>query len=88
MGVAMMRVSPQTRDTINEIARNDYGGVSADEALRRLAQEHRRAMWVEQARRLREEQPELWEAAGDETVGLAEGTVGDGLAGEPWDDQP
>jgi hypothetical protein len=87
MSIAMMRISPETRDTINEIAKNDYGGVSADEALRRLAQEHRRAVWVEQARRLREEQPELWEAASSETVSLAEMTVGDGLANEPWDAQ-
>jgi len=84
----MMRVSPETRDVINEIARKDYGGVSADEALRRLAQEHRRAMWVEQARRLREEQPEVWEASAAETVSLAEATAGDGLASEPWDGRP
>jgi hypothetical protein len=88
MGVAMMRVSAETRDAINEIARTDYGGVSADEALRRLAQEHRRAVWVAQARRLREEQPDVWEAAASEAVGLAEATVADGLANEPWDDQP
>jgi hypothetical protein len=37
VAVTMIRVSPETRDAINEIARNDYGGVSADEALRRLA---------------------------------------------------
>jgi hypothetical protein len=84
----MMRVSPETRDVINEIARTDYGGVSADEALRRLAQEHRRAVWVEQARRLREEQPDVWEAAASEAVDFAEATIGDGLGGEPWDDQP
>jgi hypothetical protein len=88
MGVAMMRVSTETRDTINEIARNDYGGVSADEALRRLAQEHRRALWVEQARRLREEEPEVWGAAVAEAVDLADGVAGDGLANEPWKDQP
>lgn len=86
MSTAMIRVSPETRDAINEIARNDYGGVSADEALRRLAREHRRTLWVEQARRLREEQPDLWDSAAAESVRLAEGTAGDGLAGEPWDD--
>lgn len=83
----MIRVSPETRATINEIARNDYGGVSADEALRRLAREHRRAVWIEQARQLREEQPEVWQAAGAELVDLAEATTGDGLANEPWDDR-
>lgn len=84
----MMRVSTDTRDAINAIAREDYGGVTADEALRRLAQEHRRALWVEQARRLREEQPDVWEADAAELTGLAEGAAGDGLGQEPWDDQP
>ena len=84
----MIRVSSETREVINRIARDDYGGVSADEALRRLAQEHRRALWVEQARRLREEQPDVWGAAAAETLDLAEATVGDGLADEPWDEQP
>jgi multidrug resistance efflux pump len=88
VAVTMIRVSPETRAAINEIARNDYGGVSADEALRRLAREHRRAVWIEQARQLREEQPEDWEAAGAELVDLAEATIGDGLADQPWDDQP
>jgi hypothetical protein len=87
MGVTMIRVSQQTRDTINEIARNDYGGVSADEALRRMASEHKRARWVEQARRLREEQPERWETAVSELVELADGTVGDGLTDDPWHEQ-
>lgn len=87
MGVTMIRVSQETRDTINEIARNDYGGVSADEALRRMAREHKRARWVEQARRLREEAPEQWEAATSEMISLADGTVGDGLVDDPWPDQ-
>jgi hypothetical protein len=86
VAVTMIRVSPETRDVINEIARKDYGGVSADEALRRLAREHRRALWVEQARQLREEQPEVWAAAAEELVELADAVTGDGLVAEPWDD--
>jgi hypothetical protein len=88
MAVTMIRVSQETRDTINEIARNDYGGVSADEALRRLVREHRRARWVEQARRFREEQPGQWDAAVSEMVELADGAAGDGLADDPWHEQP
>lgn len=88
MAVTMIRVSAETRDVINKIARDDYGGVSADEALRRLAQEHRRALWVAQARQLREHQPEVWGAAAAESIDIAEATIGDGLANEPWDDQP
>lgn len=84
-GAAMLRVSSEIRDTINRIAREDYGGVSIDEALRRLAQEHRRALWVAQSRQLREEQPEIWKAGVAEMVDVAEATAGDGLANEPWD---
>lgn len=42
-----------------------------------------RAAWIEQARQLREEQPEVWEAVGSELVDLADATTGDGLASEP-----
>lgn len=36
---SMMRVSPETRERVMRIAA-EYGGVTADEALRRLADEH------------------------------------------------
>ena len=81
----MIRVSEETRDAINKIAREDFGGVSADEALRRLAREHRRALWIEQARRLREEQPDVWQDAASETVGIADAVAGDAVAGDPWE---
>lgn len=81
----MIRVSEETRDAINKIAREDFGGVSADEALRRLAREHRRAMWIEQARRLREEQPEAWQDATAEMVDMANATAADAVASEPWE---
>lgn len=80
----MIRVSEETRDAINKIARDDFGGVSADEALRRLAREHRRALWIEQARRLREEQPEVWQDATAESIGLADAVAGDAVANDPW----
>lgn len=84
----MLRVSPETRDAINRIAREDYGGVTVDEALSLLAREHRRALWIAQARQLREEQPDLWSESADESVALAEGALGDSLAHEPWDPAP
>jgi len=81
----MIRVSEETRDAINKIAQEDFGGVSADEALRRLAREHRRALWIEQARRLREEQPDVWQAATAEAVGLADAVAGDVASDDPWE---
>jgi hypothetical protein len=83
--VAMIRVSEETRDAINKIARDDFGGVTADEALRRLAREHRRALWIEQARRLRDEQPEQWQDGTAETVDIANATAGDAVASDPWE---
>lgn len=85
MAVAMIRVSEETRDVINKIAQEDFGGVSADEALRRLAREHRRALWIEQARRLREDQPEAWQDTTDEMVGLANAAAADAVVGDPWE---
>jgi hypothetical protein len=85
MAVAMIRVSEETRDAINKIAREDFGGVSADEALRRLAREHRRAMWIEQARRMREEEPEAWQDVTSEMVDIANATAGDAAASDPWE---
>lgn len=83
----MIRVSEETRDAINKIAREDFGGASADEALRRLVREHRRALWIEQARRLREEQPEVWQDATAEVVGIAVAVAGDAVAGDPWEQE-
>lgn len=42
----MMRVSPATREKVTRIANDDFGGVTTDEALRRLVDEHweRRAL--------------------------------------------
>jgi hypothetical protein len=85
MRVAMIRVTEETRDVINKIAQDDFGGVSADEALRRLAREHRRALWIEQARRLREEQPDVWQDATAEMVRMADAVAGDAGAGDPWE---
>lgn len=52
-----------------------------------MADETLRAAWIEQARQLREEQPEIWEAAGSELVDLADATTGDGLGCEPVHDR-
>lgn len=41
----MLRVSDETRERVQQVAHDDYGGVSADEAVRRLLDEH----WMQEA---------------------------------------
>lgn len=52
------------------IAREDYGGVSADEALRRLAREHWQARAVAAMEQYRAEDPEGWADYIDEAAAL------------------
>jgi hypothetical protein len=56
----MLRVSDETRDEILRIGRDDFGGVSADEAVRRLINEHWQAKAVAVVQRFREEDPRGW----------------------------
>jgi hypothetical protein len=46
MTTMMMRVSPETRDRVLRVAAEDFGGVSAEEALRRLLDEHWQARCI------------------------------------------
>jgi hypothetical protein len=54
----MMRVSTTTRDRVLAIANEDYGGVSADEAIQRLADEHWECRAVEAMARFRLDDPD------------------------------
>ncbi len=56
----MLRVSDETREEVLRIAREDYGGVSADETIRRLIDEHWEAMAVAAVREFREDDPRGW----------------------------
>jgi hypothetical protein len=56
----MLRVSDQTREEVLRIGREDFGGVSADEAVRRLVEEHWQAKAIAAVERFREEDPEGW----------------------------
>lgn len=75
----MLRVSDQTREKILRISREDFGGVSADETIRRLIDEHWQAKAVAAVRRFREEDPQGWAeylAEADEVAG-ADAAMGD-----------
>lgn len=41
----MLRVSDETRDRVQQVAREDYGGATAEETVQRLLDEH----WMQQA---------------------------------------
>lgn len=65
------------------IARHDYGGVSADEALRRLAREHWRNAAIAATDRYRAENPGGW---ADYLSDAAELERADAATTEPWKD--
>lgn len=56
----MLRVSDDTRDRVQRVAREDFGGASADEAIRRLLDEHWEARAVAAVEHYRAENPEAW----------------------------
>jgi phage terminase large subunit-like protein len=83
MSTSMMRVSTETRETIMSIAREDYGGVSADEALRRLAREHWQARAVAAMEQYRAQDPEGW---ADYLNEAAELERADAVVTEEWNE--
>ncbi len=54
----MMRVDTATRDRVMKIAAEDYGGVTADEAVRRLLDEHWERRAFEAMERFRRDDPD------------------------------
>lgn len=58
----MLRVSNETREQVLRIGRDEFGGASADETIRRLLDEHWRAAAVAAVRRSYENDPDSWSA--------------------------
>jgi hypothetical protein len=56
----MLRVSDETRERILRIGREEFGGASADETLRRLIDEHWQATAIAAVRRSRDSDPQRW----------------------------
>lgn len=75
MATSMLRVSHETRDTIMAIAERDYGGVTADEALRRLAREHWQRQVLAAVDSYREQDPAGWSNYLNEAVDLDAGSA-------------
>jgi hypothetical protein len=63
----MLRVSDETRERVLRIGREEFGGASADETIRRLIDEHWQATAIAAVRRYRERDPQGWADYLDET---------------------
>ena len=57
----MLRVSDETREQVLRIGREEFGGASADETIRRLIAEHWRAAAVAAVLRSQETDPQGWD---------------------------
>jgi hypothetical protein len=79
----MLRVSDETRERILRIGREEFGGASADETVRRLIDEHWQARAIAAVRRYQETDPQGWAdylAEAEEFAG-AEAPLTDAWAG-------
>jgi hypothetical protein len=79
----MIRVDESTRDDLTRVASEDFGGASADEAIRRLLAEHWQMKAIAAVDAYRASDPEGWaeytaEADRDDRVSAP--------AVEPWDE--
>lgn len=57
----MLRVSDETRERVLRIGQEEFGGVSADETVRRLIDEHWRSAAIAAVRRYHDSDPRGWE---------------------------
>ncbi|TDC78455.1 hypothetical protein E1193_20745 [Micromonospora sp. KC606] len=80
----MMRVSPETREQVLRVAAEDFGGVSADEAVKRLLEEHWRAKAVAAMDHYRAIDPEGW---AEYLVESEDWHGADAPVGDPWDER-
>lgn len=55
-----MRVADETRERVQRLARDEFGGASADETIRRLLDEHWEAAALAAVERYRTDDPQGW----------------------------
>lgn len=56
----MLRVTDETREQLQRLAREEFGGASADETIRRLLDEHWEAAALAAVERYRADDPQGW----------------------------
>jgi hypothetical protein len=80
----VLRVSDETREQVLRIGREEFGGASADETVRRLVDEHWRAAAVDAVHRSRDLDPEGWSAyvANAEASSSADAAISDEWLGK------
>ena len=58
----MVRMEPATRDELMKVAADDFGGISANDTVKRLLDEHRKAMMIAAVRAYELEHPQEYDA--------------------------
>jgi hypothetical protein len=77
----MLRVSDETRERVLRIGREEFGGASADETIRRLIDEHWQATAIAAVRHYRTTDPQGW---ADYIAETAEGAAADAPITDEW----
>lgn len=79
----MLRVSDETRRRIQQIGREEFGGATADETVRRLIDEHWQATAVAAVREYRATHPHNWQEylAEADDLAAADAPIGDDWSG-------
>ncbi|MGH3521526.1 MAG: hypothetical protein ACRDU4_01555 [Mycobacterium sp.] len=81
----MLRVSEETRQRVQRIGQEEFGGASADETVRRLIDEHWQATAVAAVHRYRDSDPQGWADYIADAEGLA---AADAPISDEWADRP
>jgi hypothetical protein len=77
----VLRVSDDTRERVLRIGREEFGGASADETIRRLIDEHWQATAIAAVRRYRESDPQGW---ADDIAETEESATADAPITDEW----
>lgn len=77
----MLRVSDETREQLKRLARDEFGGASADETIRRLLNEHWEAAALAAVERYRTDDPQGW---ADYIADAAELALADAPITDEW----
>jgi hypothetical protein len=80
-----LRIAPETRDRLLAVAAEDFGGVPADEAVRRLLDEHWQWRALQAMEAFRAEDPAGWQEYLDEAAVLEQASL---APLDEWIDSP
>lgn len=80
----VLRVDDEVRERVQQLARDEFGGASANETIRRLLDEHWEAAALKAVAEYRRDNPENWAryVAEAEELALADAPIIDGWHSE------